>query len=295
MPADPAAKLWLLGPALTRLLTPSGTVAELATAASRTIPPGTFSAAARRVLRAGPARTALATAVPTPTGLVTSVNRQPPAQPATIDGVPLTTVTLQSFDTARVAAISTAGIDTSKLLSAASELASASATGLQSAASSLLAAAQQANSSGRAVAWAPILATLAAGDATVVAQARNQTVAVSVLTHGLTGLSESPPVLTTTATGTTGAAATSTGASVAPAVQPLPEGGDEVAKAPGGGGATSAPGGGGVLKGPGDGGIVTRGPDGGGVSTTGPAAAPPTPTCWRCSATLLRWSPTTPP
>jgi hypothetical protein len=271
MPADPAAKLWLLGPALKRLLTPSGTVAELATAASRTIAPGTFSTAARRVLRAGPARTALATAVPTPTGLVTSVNRQPPAQPATIDGVPLTTVTLQSFDTARVTAIRAAKLDTSTLLSAASGLASASAVGLKPAASSLLAAAQQANSSGQAVAWAPILATLAAGDATVMAQARNPTVAVSVLTHGLTGLSKSLPVLTMTATGATGAGATSTGASVAPAVQRLPEGGGEVAKAPGGGSATSAPGAGGVLKGPGGGGIVVKGPGGGGVSATGPA------------------------
>lgn len=270
MPADPAAKLWLLGPALTRLLTPSGTVAGLATDPSRTIAPGTFSAAARRVLRAGPARTALATAVPTPAGLVISVNRQPPAQPAAIDGVPLTTVSLQSFDTARVAAIRAATIDTSTLLSAASELASASAAGLKSAASSLLAAAQQANSSGQAVAWAPILATLAAGDATVVAQARNPTVAVSLLTHGLTGLSSSLPVLTTTATSATGAAATSTGANAAPAVQRLPEDGGEVAKVPGGGDATSAPGGGGVFTGPGGGGIVAKGP-GGGVSTTGPA------------------------
>ena len=54
VPADPGERLWLLGPALGRLLTPDGSVGDLATADSRTVPRGTFSAAARRVLRAGP-------------------------------------------------------------------------------------------------------------------------------------------------------------------------------------------------------------------------------------------------
>ena len=105
VPADPAARLWLLGPALNRLVTGDGTVGELATADDRTIARGTFSAAARRVVRAGPARTALAAAAPTPAALVTSANRPPPPPPASIDGVPLDDAGMRALDTARAQAI----------------------------------------------------------------------------------------------------------------------------------------------------------------------------------------------
>ena len=53
---DRSERLWLLGPALRRVVTPTGTVAELATADDRALPAGVFSTAARRVLRSGPAR-----------------------------------------------------------------------------------------------------------------------------------------------------------------------------------------------------------------------------------------------
>lgn len=250
MPADPDAKLWLLGPALTRLLTPTGTVAELATAENRTIAPGTFSAAARRVLRAGPARTALAAATPTPTALVASVNRQPPTPPSGIDGIPITSAALGSFDAARAAVIRAAKIDTTALLSAASDLVTGSAAVLRSAASGLLTAAQQANAAGRAVAWAPVLATLAAGDATVVAQARNPGATVTLLTRGLAGLSKSAAIVSTTTT-----AAATEALIEEPDIAKLPGGGviggGEVAESPGGG----VTGGAGVAKSP-SGGVI---------------------------------------
>jgi hypothetical protein len=59
LPTDPARQFWLLGPALRRVVTDDGPVADLATADDRPLPPGVFSTAARRILRPGPARTTL--------------------------------------------------------------------------------------------------------------------------------------------------------------------------------------------------------------------------------------------
>jgi hypothetical protein len=61
-PSDRRRLLWLLGPALRRLVTDDGAVADLATVVDRPLPPGVFSTAARRILRPGPARTALTAA-----------------------------------------------------------------------------------------------------------------------------------------------------------------------------------------------------------------------------------------
>ena len=59
LPSDPDRQLWLVGPALRRVVTDDGPVADLVTAEGRPLPPGVFSTAARRILRPGPARTAL--------------------------------------------------------------------------------------------------------------------------------------------------------------------------------------------------------------------------------------------
>ncbi len=90
LPADPQRRLWTLGPGLRRLVTDDGAVADLATADDRPLPPGLFSTAARRVLRAGPARTARAgDAASDPRALLEQANRCPPPPTPSLDGVPL--------------------------------------------------------------------------------------------------------------------------------------------------------------------------------------------------------------
>ena len=168
VPADPAARLWLLGPALNRLVTSTGSVAELATADDRTMPRGTFSAAARRILRAGPARTALAAAAPAPATLAASANRPPPAPPASIDGVPLDNAGMQALDSARARTIQAGHVNTSTLLAAATALAAASHPTLKPAATQVATALREAVQAGRPAPWGQALTMLAASDATVI-------------------------------------------------------------------------------------------------------------------------------
>lgn len=188
VPADPTERLWLLGPALTRLVTPGGSVAELATADDRTIPRGTFSAAARRVLRTGPARTVLPAAPPTPAAVVASANRQPPPPPSGVDGIPMNAATLRTLDNGRVQAIQAGHVNTSALVAAAGNLAADAASSVKPAASQLATAIQHAVQTGNAVPWAPALATLAAGDAGVVARSRDPSSAVAFVGRGISGL-----------------------------------------------------------------------------------------------------------
>jgi hypothetical protein len=89
LPAEPARRLWLLGPAMRRVVTPAGPVAALLTAADRPQPPGWFSTAAWRVLRRGPARTALALPEASdPAKLQDAANRCPPRAPFREVGLP---------------------------------------------------------------------------------------------------------------------------------------------------------------------------------------------------------------
>jgi hypothetical protein len=188
VPADPAARLWLLGPSLNRLITRNGAVGELATADDRTIAQGTFSAAARRVVRAGPARTALAAAAPAPAALVSSANRPPPPPPASVDGVPMDDAGLRAFDTARAQVIRSGHVNTPAMLAAADELAAGATTAVRPAATQIAATMRQAAQAGRAVPWGQALATLASGDATVVAEARNPSTLLGALNRGMSGL-----------------------------------------------------------------------------------------------------------
>jgi hypothetical protein len=96
LPASPARRLWTLGPALRRVMTAAGSADAVATAADRPLPAGWFSTAARRVLRPGPPRTALANPVATdPVGLHEAANRPPPP-------VPFAETSLPSFGELRV-------------------------------------------------------------------------------------------------------------------------------------------------------------------------------------------------
>ncbi len=88
LPADPLHRLWVLGPALRRVVTSDGIVDELATAPGRALPAGIFSTAARRVLRPGPARTRLAKPF-TPGDVLTAANRCPPPPRRIVDGIPI--------------------------------------------------------------------------------------------------------------------------------------------------------------------------------------------------------------
>ncbi|GAA3077359.1 hypothetical protein [Streptosporangium carneum] len=89
LPSDALRRLWLLGPALRRVVTPDGPVADLATAPGRALPRGVFSTAVRRALRLGPARTALAAqGSADPAEVLKAANRcRQDAQPSQ-DGVP---------------------------------------------------------------------------------------------------------------------------------------------------------------------------------------------------------------
>lgn len=90
LPSDPVNRLWMLGPALRRVVTPDGTVEALATAEDRALPRGIFSSSVRRMLRPGPARTAtLSDGPPQPAAILAAANRCPPERKPTEDGVAL--------------------------------------------------------------------------------------------------------------------------------------------------------------------------------------------------------------
>jgi hypothetical protein len=112
LPTDPLRQLWFLGPALRRVVTPDGPVADLATSAGRALPRGLFSSAARRVLRPGPARTALSAHGADPAAVLPAANRCPPAPPSSDDGVPpLEQLGVDDFDARRRRALGTGTLD----------------------------------------------------------------------------------------------------------------------------------------------------------------------------------------
>ena len=188
VPADPPARLWLLGPAVNRLVTSDGTVGDLATAADRTIAPGTFSAAARRVLRAGPARTTLATADLTPATLITSANRQPPPPPASIDGIPLDDTGLRALDTASAQVIRSGHVNTGTLLAAATELARRLEPGGPAGRHPAGHGHAAGQPGGQGGALGQAMAMLAAGDATVTGQGRDPATTLNVLSRNMSAL-----------------------------------------------------------------------------------------------------------
>ncbi|MEV8097956.1 hypothetical protein [Kitasatospora sp. NPDC085879] len=88
LPADPLHRLWLFGPALRRVVTPQGPVAELTTAKGLALPPGIFSTAARRAVRPGPARTTLLRGAIDPAAVLRAADRCPRPPGPSEDGVP---------------------------------------------------------------------------------------------------------------------------------------------------------------------------------------------------------------
>jgi hypothetical protein len=98
LPSDPVRRLWVLGPALRRLVTDEGTIDELATAADRPLPEGVFSSAARRVTRNGPARTGhAAPRAFDPRAVLGGANRCAPGDRARTIGIPLDALEADDF------------------------------------------------------------------------------------------------------------------------------------------------------------------------------------------------------
>jgi hypothetical protein len=188
VPTEATERLWLLGPSLSRLATDTASIGDQATADDRTLARGTFSAAARRVLRSGPARTTLAASPLSPTALLEAANRPPPTPPATIDGLPLDRDAIAEFDRARRRAIDAGQVRTATLLAAATDLVNGTDDRVRPLAGQMVSAMRQAAQAGRAVPWAQALTALAASDAAVVGRARNPQESVGTLTLELGNL-----------------------------------------------------------------------------------------------------------
>jgi hypothetical protein len=98
LPTDPAQRLLLYGPSLRRMITKDGPVLDQITGGERPLPPRLFSSAARRILRFGPARTALASPKAViPSQILEYANTCPPPPPRVVDGMPHADVAARTF------------------------------------------------------------------------------------------------------------------------------------------------------------------------------------------------------
>lgn len=78
LPATSAGLIHLLAPAMGRIVTEQGPLLDVVAGPDRSFAPSSFSSAARRALRSGPARTALAREPVTPDRIVEASNQCPP-------------------------------------------------------------------------------------------------------------------------------------------------------------------------------------------------------------------------
>ncbi|HEX8135504.1 MAG TPA: hypothetical protein VF880_18990, partial [Actinomycetes bacterium] len=89
LPADPLRRLAVFGPAMRRMMTATGTVRDHVAGGVRPLPPALFSSAARRVLRPGPARSALADkGAGDPAAVIAAANHCPPPPQRAPKGLP---------------------------------------------------------------------------------------------------------------------------------------------------------------------------------------------------------------
>ncbi len=165
LPADPADQLWLLGPALRRVVTPDGSVADLATAGDRALPTGLFSTAVRRMLRTGPARTSLLQAGGVrPGAVLRAANRCPPESKPTDDGLALDDlgVALEDLEERRRRAAETGEVDLQTTLELAERLAEQALEQLQELARAIVERLADSVAGGEPAPWAPALDLLVA-------------------------------------------------------------------------------------------------------------------------------------
>jgi len=175
MPAEPADRLWLLGPGLGRVVTPSGTVADLATAPDRALPAGVFSSAARRILRTGPARTRLTAAgAVRPAEILDASNRCPPPPRRSDDGVPLGDlgIDLEDLEERRRRAVEDGKVDQGRLAGWPKELGERAHPELRDLARALAQRLEKAAADGSAAPWAEALGLLVAAASASVADDR---------------------------------------------------------------------------------------------------------------------------
>ncbi|MET9023769.1 hypothetical protein ABZV93_27725 [Actinopolymorpha sp. NPDC004070] len=169
LPSDPVDRLWLLGPALRRVVTPDGTVGDLATADDRALPAGVFSTALRRMLRTGPARTALLRdAKVTPGEVLRAANRCPPRPKPSGDGFPVEDlgIGLEELEERRRRAAETGEVDLRTALELAKQLAEQAYEPLRDLAFSIVDRLAQAVDRGAPAPWARALELLAAAAST---------------------------------------------------------------------------------------------------------------------------------
>jgi hypothetical protein len=190
VPQDAQERLWLLGPALSRLTTTAGTVDQLATADDRALPAGVFSAAARRVLRTGPARTTLLRPRVAAAPILDAANRPPPAPPVSVDGVPLDSIGEAEFDRGRRQVVQAGRVNTSVLLATAGGLAQRTHPKLRGVASNIVLGLRRAVEETRPAPWGPALVLLAGGDAEAVGRFRNPERQATRMLTGLTRLND---------------------------------------------------------------------------------------------------------
>lgn len=188
VPTEPMRRLWLLGPALPRLATDRGRVDDLATAEDRTLPRGIFSAAARRILRQGPARTALLGSPVRPGAVLDAANQQPPPVPATVDGVPLDRDAALAFDQARRRVLSEGQVSRQVLSAAAADIVDTADPRIRTLAGQLATGLRRAAELGRPAPWAIALPALAAADAAGVESSADPARRVEILTRTMTSL-----------------------------------------------------------------------------------------------------------
>jgi hypothetical protein len=165
LPPARLERLWLFGPGLRRVVTPQGTVAELATAPDRPLPEGLFSAAARRVLRTGPARTKLTAAgAARPAEILKAANTCPAPPPATDAGLPLRELgtDLKELEQRRREALQRGGFDLREVGERAAEAAGRADPRLRDFAFAIASRLKDAAHAGALAPWAQGLALLAA-------------------------------------------------------------------------------------------------------------------------------------
>ncbi len=168
MPADQFHAMWLLGPALGRVVTENGVVSDLATADDRALPRGLFSSAVRRMLRPGTARTAvLALGAPAPRDILDAANRCPPRPERSDDGLPLGDlgIDLDELEDRRRAAVEAGEVDLGAVIEQAKELAERASDQLKDLALSILGRLDEAVGEGFTAPWGEALALLVAAAA----------------------------------------------------------------------------------------------------------------------------------
>ena len=162
MPADPHERLWLLGPALGRVVTDAGPLGLLSTAEGRALPAGLWSSAVRRILRSGPARVAhTASGRVGARAALAAANRCPPRPKPSDDGV----VVIAGFDALLRAVLDGGQVDPKALAALAeqaTDLANRTEGDLRPIATALARLVVAAVAAGRAAPYAEALTLLAA-------------------------------------------------------------------------------------------------------------------------------------